>query len=54
MKKTAAVVGISLLTLLMVLPVFGVVKQFAIHHSANHSSLVADGGPLPNPYPNPW
>lgn len=54
MKKTAAVVGISLLTLLMVLPVFGTVKQLTTNPSLNNQMLQSDGSPLPNPLPKPW
>ena len=52
MKKTAAVLGISLLTLLIVLPVFGTVKQLTPNPSLNNYMLQSDGSPLPAPIPH--
>lgn len=51
MKKTAAVLAISLLALIIVLPVFGTVKQLTTNPSLNNYMLQSDGSPLPAPIP---
>jgi hypothetical protein len=51
MKKTAAVLGISLSILLIVLPVANIVKQVTSNPSLNSPALQSDGSPLPAPIP---
>lgn len=51
MKKNAAVLGISLLALLIVLPVASTVKQVTTSPSVNSPLLQSDGAPLPAPTP---